>query len=404
MKKVLFLTNGVHVQSNGRSIASYGYCCEFSKYTSLKAISSLPFYVDPIKASTEKQKSLDLEYVKEKKKSIWNVLTRLKDILIFKTVGIIEIRKPNTYNAAVQYIKSNRVDIVIIDHLALARFFFYLKKRFPKLIYVYNSHNAEAINYYQQITGKNYIVNGTNNSFNSLFDRFKYRYISNAEKRMLQETDYTITISQNDRELLSEQYGISPQKILHTRPLTRFERVKTIEDVKEFHGKFLIVGSMNWYPNVRGVIWFIDEIFIDLIKTNPEYKLYIVGRSPTTELKKRCERYADNIILTGSVDSTAPYFKECDISIVPVFEGTGIKIKVLESIERGIPTICSVFASKDYDDEGQIAIAKTKEDWIEHIHAIAGSKRIREEYFNKMVKYSAAFFELTEDMKKLFVD
>ena len=123
MKKVLFLTNGVHVQSNGRSIASYGYCCEFSKYTSLKAISSLPFYVDPIKASTEKQKSLDLEYVKEKKKSIWNVLTRLKDILIFKTVGIIEIRKPNTYNAAVQYIKSNRVDIVLLIIWLLLGFF-----------------------------------------------------------------------------------------------------------------------------------------------------------------------------------------------------------------------------------------------------------------------------------------
>lgn len=403
MKNVLFLTNGVHIRTNGRTIASYGYCREFAKYTSLKAFSTIPYNADAAKAAADVDEGLDLEFVKEDKRTIWNTLTRLEDFRTFKKIGIIEISKPNTYKAAEQYIRSNPVDIVIIDHLALARFFFYLKKRFPNLTYVYNSHNAEAINYYQQLTGKEFkIENCGHLDFDNAQQKKKYDYISNIENRLLQETDYTIAISKGDAELLSTQYGITREKILITRPLTRFARVKEWKDVQKFSHKLLIVGSMGWYPNVRGIIWFIENVFDMLIKQDPRYKLYVVGRGPTRDLVEICKKYPNNIVLTGEVPSTDPYFKECDISIVPVFEGTGIKIKVIESLSRGIPTICAAYAAKDYDVDGEMIVAETAQDYLDGIHAIEQSVQMRETLYDKMLAFCSTYYELTDDLKKLF--
>lgn len=403
MKNVLFLTNGVHIRANGRTIASYGYCREFAKYTSLKAFSTIPYNADAVKAETGVDKGMNLEFVKEDRRTILNTLTRFEDFRTFKKIGIIEISKPRTYKAAEQYIRSNSVDIVIIDHLALARFFFYLKKRFPNLTYVYNSHNVEAVNYYEQLTGKEFKVENCGHlDFENATQKKKYDYISNIERRLLQETDYTIAISKGDAELLSMQYSIPREKILNTHPLARFNRVKERTDVQKYSYKLLIVGSMGWYPNVRGTIWFIENVFDTLIKQDPRYKLYVVGRGPMSELVEICKRYPDNIVLTGEVASTDSYFKDCDISIVPVFEGTGIKIKVIESMSRGIPTICAAYAAKDYDVDGEMIVAETAQDYLDGIHAIEQSVELRELFYDRMMSFCSTYYELTDDLKKLF--
>lgn len=403
MKKVLFLTNGIHSMSNGRSIASYGYCLEFSKYTELKAFAPVPYNVDVDEVYKKIDATLDVEFCQEDKRNLLNFIPRIWEKVVAKKIGIIETIKPNTYAKIRAYLKCNHVDIVIVDHLALARLFFKLKKEFPQVIYVYNSHNAEGVNYYQQLTGKDCTQSGVNKQdFNSIIDVIKCRYIFNMEKRMLNETDYSIAISKNDREVLCKQYNIKNEKILHTKPLAKFNRIKQLSDMKKFNYNLLIVGSMGWYPNVRGILWFVENVFNGLIKDNPRYKLYIVGRGPVQELKDIAAQYPENIILTGEVESTEPYFDMCDISIVPVFEGTGIKIKVLESMARGIPTICSSFAAKDYDFNNEVIVAETAKDYRNAIHLFESSNETREKCYQGMESYCAEYYNLTEDMKRLF--
>ena len=402
MKKAVFVTNGIYDLSNGRSIASYGYCKEFSKYIELKVFCPLP---ENKTAKNEIEGNLNIEYCRENRDSIFEKIRRAKDIIIVKKTGIIGIFHANTYKKLSNYLKNNNVDLVIIDHLAMARFFFRLKKEFPNTQFVYNSHNAEGVNYYQSLTGKDYDIGNAifrRKDFHSIFDYLKFMYVLHIEKRMIKETDYSIAISKNDRELLCKQYNVPETKILHTKPVAKFSRIKKAEDLERFHYKLLIVGSMGWYPNVRGIIWFVENVFDRLIKDKPEYKLYIVGRGPLQELKDMAAKYAANVVLTGEVSSTEPYFAECDISVVPVFEGTGIKIKVLESIARGIPTICSGFAAKDYDLNGEVLVADDPECFLRCIEQFAQSPELRKRCYDGMKSFCDNYYQLTEDMKGLF--
>ena len=160
----------------------------------------------------------------------------------------------------------------------------------------------------------------------------------------------------------------------------------------------MIVGSMNWYPNVEGTIWFIENVFLDLIKKNSRYKLYIVGNKPPEVLKDFEKKYPNNIEVTGFVESTEIYYKMCDISIIPVFRGTGAKIKVLESICRGIPTVCSDFAAKDYDISDEIMVATSSEDFYNKIVLIDSSSEVRMHLYERMMNYIANYYVLSEDV------
>ena len=126
-----------------------------------------------------------------------------------------------------------------------------------------------------------------------------------------------------------------------------------------------------------------------------------MGSKPTPEIKALA---SENIIVTGFVDSTEPYFKECDISIIPVFEGTGAKIKVLESIARGIPTVCAGFAAKDYDIQDEICVANSAEDFVNKIEMLEYRPEIRVKQYQAMDIYYKKYFHLNSEIVDILVD
>lgn len=403
MKNIVFITSGMYPWNNGRCIASNGYAREFSKYANVKVFSTLAAGVPISEAYSAVDKELNIDFCQEKLSKMRRMLSYPHQRMLFKWIGTFEPINTAMYRAVVLNLRNNKVDVVIFDHLALANYFIAIKKMFPKLVYVYNSHNAECVNYYQQLTRKEYNTSGKKElEFDSWISKLKFCLYSKIEERILREANYSVAISKCDLEIISSIYNIDKKKLLLTRPLTRFTLVKKFEDMKDFKNNLLIVGSMGWYPNVRGILWFIENVFDEIIKKTPGYKLYIVGRGPAPELCEICAKYPQNIVLTGEVESTEPYFEMCDISIVPVFEGTGIKIKVIESMSRGIPTICSEFAAKDYDVDDEIAVASDKQEFIDHIYNIAASREVRENYYKHMEEYCKSYYDLTDDMKKLF--
>lgn len=217
------------------------------------------------------------------------------------------------------------------------------------------------------------------------------------EKELISGTDTTLCISKNDIEVLKKEFGCS-NKYVYSKPLIYFEQIKTRDKLNKFNKKLLIVGSMNWYPNVKGILWFVENVFVEILKYDEEFKLYIVGRNPHDDIKKLEKQYK-NVIVTGEVPDTDKYFEMCDISIIPVFEGTGAKIKVLESIARGIPTVCSAFAAKDYDvTEKEILIAHNAKEFIDDIIMIGKDNKLRQNLFEAMRSYYDNYFELSKDV------
>lgn len=90
----------------------------------------------------------------------------------------------------------------------------------------------------------------------------------------------------------------------------------------------LYVASDNQH-NVNSIQWFINRVLPLL----GNVKIYIVG--------KICSKIQDeaNIVKLGLVNDLDAIYKQSKITICPMLTGTGVKIKVLESLSYGLPVV-----------------------------------------------------------------
>jgi glycosyltransferase involved in cell wall biosynthesis len=117
-----------------------------------------------------------------------------------------------------------------------------------------------------------------------------------------------------------------------------------------------IIGAMNWMPNAEGVGWFLRNVWIDLHKKYPWLEFRIAGREMPQWMRKLD---LPNVKVLGEVEDAAAFFAGNDIMIVPLFSGSGIRVKVIEAMAYGKAVISTALGAEgiDYTNGDNILIA-----------------------------------------------
>lgn len=130
-----------------------------------------------------------------------------------------------------------------------------------------------------------------------------------------------------------------------------------------------------------------DHIYPKLKNEDKDIQLFIVGARPAQELLDRAEK-DHSVTVTGYVESVSEYYEQCDIGIVPIYEGTGAKLKALEALGNHIPVIMTAYVAKDYDEVQQAAIvAKDDEEMIVGICKLMCNEKLRKQVSEKEKEY-----------------
>lgn len=98
----------------------------------------------------------------------------------------------------------------------------------------------------------------------------------------------------------------------------------------------LFVGKMSYGPNIEAVKWFVKEIFPRIKKHVQDAKFYIVGKDPVDEV---CKFASDDVIVTGQVDTVDKYYHSSKLVVLPLKNGGGVKVKLLEAISFHKPIV-----------------------------------------------------------------
>ena len=94
---------------------------------------------------------------------------------------------------------------------------------------------------------------------------------------------------------------------------------------------------MDYFPNVDAVQYFCKEIFPLIRRSRPETQFYIVGRSPTREVRRLAD--LPNVIVTGPVKDIREYLVKARIAVAPLRIARGIQNKILEAMAMGRPVV-----------------------------------------------------------------
>ena len=168
-----------------------------------------------------------------------------------------------------------------------------------------------------------------NNVIKKMFFLFMSHQMKLMEETIPKNIDYIFTLSGSDEKYFS---SIFPEKIYNI-PVT-FNTNHTA--AKKMKDTIVHLGAMDWKPNIEGVNWFIREVLPLIKKMKHNIQIHIAGKA----MPKNYFNYNDNnTIIEGEIKNAQNYIMSKEIMFVPLFSGSGIRIKILEGMSFGLPII-----------------------------------------------------------------
>ncbi len=130
------------------------------------------------------------------------------------------------------------------------------------------------------------------------------------------------------------------------------------------------IGALDWMPNQEGLRWFLDKVWSQISANQdpkkPHFQLHIAGRNAPSWLKNL---KADNVIFHGEVPDAQRFMNQHSVAIVPLFSGSGIRVKILEAMMLGRVVLTTSMGLEGIpaQDGVEVLIANSDYDFIEKI-------------------------------------
>lgn len=142
--------------------------------------------------------------------------------------------------------------------------------------------------------------------------------------------------------------------------------------------KLAYIGSLDWRPNIEAVEWFFKEVWPTIYKNYENIEFHLAGRNPV-DVIKNLEH--PGLYFHGEIESAIDFISNQDIIIVPLLSGSGVRVKVLESMALGKLVISSSkgFEGINIQNNVNAMVANDTEEFIATINkALKSKKTIRQ--------------------------
>jgi sugar transferase (PEP-CTERM/EpsH1 system associated) len=153
----------------------------------------------------------------------------------------------------------------------------------------------------------------------------------------------------------------------------------------------VFVGTMNYWPNVDAVVWFVRDVLPTLRQRWPALRLYVVGRTPSAAVRAL---HSDSVRVVGTVPDTRPWLQHAAVVVAPMRVARGIQNKVLEALAMARPVVASAACADAIDAEAgrHLRVCTSAPEYVQHIQSlladpalaqatgVAGRDRVRAGY------------------------
>jgi len=261
-------------------------------------------------------------------------------------------------------LQEGNFDVVQLEMLYMTPYLDTIRK-YSMTKVVLRSHNIEHL-IWERVAEK------STNFLKKSYLRYLAKKLKNYELKSLNKYDGIITISGHDASyfkkagcnipLTDVPFGVETDKYQPS--------IKPYEFPSLFH-----IGSMNWMPNEEGIRWFIDSVWPLIHARFPEVRLYLAGRMMPDWL---LTLNIPNIEVLGEVPDAGEFIQSKAIMVVPLFSGSGIRIKIIEGMALGKAIISTKIGAEgiEYTDGENIMIADDAKSFLMAIENCFSNKMI----------------------------
>jgi hypothetical protein len=161
------------------------------------------------------------------------------------------------------------------------------------------------------------------NLFKKIFFRMEACKLKRYET-ILKKASHLLCISPNDNYYFDRKYG-------HSHFIPAFHPFSEIKS-KVGHGKYILFhGNLSVSENIQAVEYLIKNVFSKIT-----FPVIIAGKNPTARLAQKISQYAHiQLVSNPENEQMEGLIQEAQISLLPTFQDTGLKLKLLASLFEG---------------------------------------------------------------------
>jgi glycosyltransferase involved in cell wall biosynthesis len=275
--------------------------------------------------------------------------------------------------ALIRILQAEKFDIVQFELLYMSPYAQIVKKYSDARI-ILRAHNIEHLIWQR-------VAESIKNPLRRLYLQHLVRKLKNYECSVVRQFDGIAAITDKDAaffrsaqclqredsraiQVITIPFGIDPAQFPET------------DEKPEFPSLFSI-GAMDWIPNIEGIVWFLEKVWPEIHQKYPHLRFYLAGRHMPQWLM---EAEYPNVEVLGEVEDARAFMHSKSILIVPLFSGSGIRIKIIEGMATGKTIISTTVGAEGINcTHGQdILIADTPEDFITCISECVENKSLSE--------------------------
>ena len=266
-------------------------------------------------------------------------------------------------------------DVVYIDHLGMAVHLPLVRRLCPTARVVLECHNVESEFFEQFATRQRQPLR--------LLAEREAQAAAEHEARILAEVDATVAISERDaeelRKLVWQRQGRAIQPLVVPPTVT----THPVELPSNLPPRIVYVGNLTWHPNVAGLDWLCQKVWPLVRSKIPQATLTIAGSGLSTSTNGQLVVppgwQGPGIQVIGFVTDLREFVTGAAAMAAPVFGGSGVRIKLLDSLRLGVPTVTTRDGASGLPlvDHREVLISDDPAGFAERLALLCGDTALR---------------------------
>ena len=307
-----------------------------------------------------KEEDIPKSYKKETNIELVDVDLKIRPIAAFKNLftdksyHVERFISDNFKNKLIEILKNNKYDIVQLEMIYMAPYIETIREHSDATI-VLRAHNVEHL-IWDRIAKK------TKFPPKRWYLNHLVRTLKKYEMDVINKVDGIAAITYRDATFFRGETAVPVIDIPFGVNPDEFKPAYEVKDNPTLYH----IGSMNWMPNEEGIRWFLNNVWDKVAKRNPDLQLNLAGRNMPKWLLRLKKK---NVNIVGEVPDAKEFVKNNDIAVVPLLSGSGIRIKIIESMAMGKTVVTTMVGAEgiQYSEYENIIIADSPSKMVEVI-------------------------------------
>jgi glycosyltransferase involved in cell wall biosynthesis len=152
------------------------------------------------------------------------------------------------------------------------------------------------------------------------------------------------------------------------------------------------IGAMDWLPNQEGIRWFLEKVWPLVLEKFPGARFRFAGK----KMPASFQNYKSSSVEVGDfVDDSKRYIAEGGIMVVPLFSGSGMRVKIVEGMALGKAIVTTSIGAEGIpaEHDRELIIVNNETDFAAALIRLLENPGLQNGMGNKAKDFCARYFD-----------